>query len=41
IAIEPMTCPADAFNNQIGLLTLSPNQSQTFTWQCQANYQPN
>ncbi len=23
IAIEPMTCPADAFNNQIGLLTLS------------------
>ncbi|MEZ8612641.1 aldose 1-epimerase [Vibrio sp. 10N.222.51.C8] len=40
IAIEPMTCPADAFNNQIGLLTLSPNQSQTFTWQCQATYQP-
>ena len=40
IAIEPMTCPADAFNNQIGLLTLSPNQSQTFTWQCQAAYQP-
>ena len=40
IAIEPMTCPADAFNNQIGLLTLSPNQSQTFTWQCQASYQP-
>ena len=40
IAIEPMTCPADAFNNLIGLLTLSPNQSQTFTWQCQASYQP-
>ncbi|MFA0157070.1 aldose 1-epimerase [Vibrio sp. 10N.261.46.A3] len=40
IAIEPMTCPADAFNNQIGLLTLSPNQSQTFIWQCQASYQP-
>ncbi|MFA0232553.1 aldose 1-epimerase [Vibrio sp. 10N.261.45.A7] len=40
IAIEPMTCPADAFNNQIGLLTLNPSQTQTFTWQCQAIYQP-
>ncbi|NOH96054.1 aldose 1-epimerase [Vibrio sp. 99-70-13A1] len=38
IAIEPMTCPADAFNNKIGLLTLEPQQTQTFSWQCQAQY---
>lgn len=41
IAIEPMSCPADAFNNHMGLLTLAPNQNQTFTWQCQAVYRPN
>lgn len=38
IAIEPMTCPADAFNNQLGLLELAPCQQQTFHWQCQAIY---
>ncbi len=38
LAIEPMTCPTDAFNNQIGLLTLPPNQSSTFHWQCHAKY---
>ena len=27
IAIEPMTCTADAFNNNIGLVVLAPNQS--------------
>lgn len=38
LAIEPMTCPANAFNNQIGLKELSPNQTERFTWQCQASY---
>ncbi|PWI33416.1 hypothetical protein DI392_11245 [Vibrio albus] len=36
IAIEPMTCPANAFNNHIGLLELAPNENQTFTWSCHA-----
>ncbi len=27
IAIEPMTCAADAFNNKLGLITLEPQQS--------------
>ncbi|MEX3074251.1 aldose 1-epimerase [Vibrio alginolyticus] len=38
IAIEPMTCPADAFNNQIGLLELAPDESMQFGWQCQAYF---
>ncbi|WP_423840659.1 aldose 1-epimerase [Vibrio mytili] len=38
IAIEPMTCPADAFNNHIGLLELAPGESNQFSWQCQAHY---
>jgi aldose 1-epimerase len=38
LAVEPMTCPTDAFNNQIGLLTLQPTQSSTFSWQCHAKY---
>ncbi|WP_136482922.1 aldose 1-epimerase [Vibrio sp. H11] len=40
IAIEPMTCPADAFNNQLGLIHLAPHQQQSFRWQCQAIYKP-
>jgi aldose 1-epimerase len=32
IAIEPMTCAADAFNNKLGLITLEPRQS--FTTNC-------
>ncbi|MEZ8824193.1 aldose 1-epimerase [Vibrio amylolyticus] len=39
IAIEPMTCPANAFNNGMGLLTLALNQRKEFQWQCQAQYQ--
>ncbi len=27
IAIEPMSCLADAFNNKIGLITLKPGKS--------------
>ncbi|MEH0687865.1 aldose 1-epimerase [Vibrio cholerae] len=40
IAIEPMSCPADAFNNYIGLLELNPEQTAQFEWQCHAHYQP-
>ncbi|WP_278182536.1 aldose 1-epimerase [Vibrio misgurnus] len=38
IAIEPMTCPADAFNNHIGLLELAPTQSVQLNWHCQAQW---
>lgn len=40
LAIEPMTCPANAFNNKIGLLHLAPGESSSFHWQCQAQYTP-
>lgn len=29
VAIEPMTCPPDAFNSGVGLVTLSPNEELT------------
>jgi aldose 1-epimerase len=32
LAIEPMTCPANAFNSGDGLLTLAPGDSVTHTW---------
>jgi len=32
IAIEPMTCPADAFNSTTGLIVLEPGQSWTGSW---------
>jgi aldose 1-epimerase len=32
IAIEPMTCPADAFNSQDGLIVLEPGSSWTGSW---------
>ena len=32
IAVEPMTCPADAFNSRTSLLTLAPGQDWTGTW---------
>jgi aldose 1-epimerase len=32
VAIEPMTCPADAFNSAAGLIVLEPGQSWTGTW---------
>ncbi|MDN2482296.1 aldose 1-epimerase [Vibrio agarivorans] len=38
VAIEPMTCPANAFNNGFGLLELEPGQTSSFQWQCQAIY---
>jgi aldose 1-epimerase len=32
IAVEPMTCPADAFNSGESLLTLDPGEEWTGTW---------
>ena len=32
IAIEPMTCPADAFNSGTGLLTLEPDAAWSAQW---------
>ena len=32
IAIEPMTCPADAFNSGTGLITLQPGASWSARW---------
>jgi aldose 1-epimerase len=32
IAIEPMTCPADAFNTGTGLMVLEPGASWTGSW---------
>lgn len=32
IAIEPMTCAPDAFNNGMGLITLEPGETVTGTW---------
>jgi len=32
VAVEPLTCPADAFNSGEGLVVLEPGQSWTGTW---------
>lgn len=32
LAIEPMTCPPDAFNSEIDLMVLKPGESWTGTW---------
>jgi aldose 1-epimerase len=32
VAVEPMTCPADAFNSGEGLVVLEPGQSWSGTW---------
>jgi aldose 1-epimerase len=32
LAVEPMTCPADAFNSGVGLIRLEPGASHTATW---------
>lgn len=32
LAVEPVTCPPDAFNSGVGLLRLEPGQSHTATW---------
>jgi aldose 1-epimerase len=32
IAVEPMTCPPDAFNSGTDLVVLRPEQSHTGSW---------
>jgi aldose 1-epimerase len=32
LAVEPMSCPADAFNSGAGLVTLEPGQEHTLEW---------
>jgi aldose 1-epimerase len=32
IAIEPMTCPANAFRSGLGVLRLQPDRPWTGTW---------
>jgi aldose 1-epimerase len=32
IAVEPMSCPADAFNSGESLITLAPGEEWTGTW---------
>ena len=32
IAVEPMSCPADAFNSGDGLVVLEPGEEWTGTW---------
>ena len=32
VAVEPMTCPPDAFNSGESLIRLEPGQSWTGTW---------
>ena len=32
IAVEPMTCPADAFNSGSGLIVLEPGQQWSGQW---------
>lgn len=32
VAIEPMTCAQNAYNNKIGLITLQPGETKTASW---------
>ena len=32
VALEPMTCPPDAFNNGIDLIRLAPEEQASFSW---------
>jgi aldose 1-epimerase len=36
LAIEPCTCPPDSFNNEVGLIRLSPGGSVTVRWTIRA-----
>lgn len=36
LAVEPMTCPPDAFNSGLDLIELSPGQSHQLSWRIQA-----
>ena len=32
VAVEPMTCPPDALNSGLGLITVAPGESWTGSW---------
>ncbi len=36
LAVEPMTCPPDAFNSRVDLVELAPGASHTLTWRIAA-----
>ena len=38
VAVEPMTCPPNAFNSGVDLLWLRPSASHVFTWKLDAGY---
>lgn len=38
VAVEPMTCPPNAFNTGVDLLWLRPSGSHVFTWKLDAGY---
>lgn len=38
IAVEPVTCPADAFNNGLGLITLDPGETLSLAYGISANF---
>jgi len=38
VAVEPMTCPPNAFNSGVDLLWLRPSGSHVFTWRMDAGY---
>jgi aldose 1-epimerase len=38
VAVEPMTCPANAFNSGVDLIWLRPSGSHVFTWKLDAGY---
>lgn len=38
IALEPMTCAPNAFNNQMGLIILEPNEKRSYAYQLKAAY---
>lgn len=41
LAVEPMTCPPDAFNSKADLIGLEPGGTHTARWTIQAIKQPN
>ena len=38
VGVEPMTCPADAFNSGDGLITLAGREQVTTTWGLSATF---
>lgn len=38
LALEPMTCPPDAFNSKVGLCLLNPGETQTLSYRISAKF---